>query len=194
MSAKKKIAILATDGFEQSELTEPRRALMEAGHEVSVVSLESGSIRGVKGHEPGDEVDVDRTLADVSTDDFDALVLPGGVYNPDTLRQEASAVDFVRDFMESGKPLAAICHGPWLLVEADLLRGRRATSFASIRTDMRNAGANWVDEAVVVDGNLITSRNPGDLEAFCSTTLEAVVNGPAARAGSATVHPIRAGA
>ncbi|MEQ8348444.1 MAG: type 1 glutamine amidotransferase domain-containing protein [Sneathiellaceae bacterium] len=194
MSARKKIAILATDGFEQSELTEPRRALAEAGHEVAVVSLETGKIRGVKGHEPGDTVDVDQVLADVAPDDFDALVLPGGVYNPDTLRQEAAAVAFARSFMEAGKTVAAICHGPWLLVEADVLRGRRATSFPSIRTDMRNAGANWVDGEVVTDGNLITSRSPDDLEAFCRTTLEALADGPAEREGAATVHPIRAGA
>lgn len=193
--SKSKIAILATDGFEQSELTEPKKALAQAGFEVKVVSPETGEIRGVKGHEPGDTVAVDLALEQARPEDFDALVLPGGVYNPDSLRQDDKAVGFARSFMESGKPVAAICHGPWLLIEADCVRGRRATSFKSIRTDMRNAGANWIDQEVVTDGNLITSRNPGDLEAFCRTLVETVKQGGRPqRQGAATQHPIRAGA
>lgn len=192
--SRKSIAILATDGFEQSELTEPQKALAAAGFDVCIVSPEAGEIRGVKGHEPGDSVAVDKRLADVTPDDFDALVLPGGLYNPDALRQDKDAVAFVRSFMEAGKTVAAICHGPWLLVEADVLHGRRATSYPSIRTDMRNAGATWVDEEVVSDGNLITSRKPDDLDAFCRTAIAAVEQGPQARRGAATQHPIQAGA
>jgi len=169
----KKIAILATDGFEQSELLEPRRRLAEAGASVEVVSLEGGSIRGWNGDHWDEEVPVDRKLSEVSVADYQALVLPGGQINPDILRNEPAAVDFVSGFVESGKPVAAICHGPWLLVEADVVRGRRMTSYASIRTDLRNAGAIWEDSEVVADGNLITSRSPDDLPAFVERVAEA---------------------
>lgn len=169
----KKIAILATDGFEQSELLEPRRRLAEAGAAVEVVSLESGSIRGWNKDRWDEEVPVDRKLSEVSVADYQALVLPGGQINPDILRNEPAAVDFVSGFVQSGKPVAAICHGPWLLVEAEVVRGRRMTSYASIRTDLRNAGAIWEDSEVVADGNLITSRSPDDLPAFVQRVAEA---------------------
>jgi protease I len=171
------IAILATDGFEQSELTEPLRALKEAGAAVHVVSPKPHSIRGWDETDWGDEVPVDVELADARPEDYDGLVLPGGQINPDKLRLEPRAVDFVRAFVAAGKPVGAICHGPWLLVEADVVRGRTLTSFASIRTDLKNAGANWVDREVVVDQGLVTSRNPGDLEAFNAKLIEEFAEG-----------------
>ena len=171
------IAILATDGFEQSELTEPRRALKEAGASVHVVSPKPGSIRGWDETDWGDEVPVDVALADARPEDYDGLVLPGGQINPDKLRLEPQAVDFVRAFFAAGKPVGAICHGPWLLVEADVARGRTLTSFASIKTDLKNAGANWVDREVVVDQGLVTSRNPGDLGAFNAKLIEEFAEG-----------------
>ena len=160
------IAILATDGFEQSELTSPRDHFAQRGATVHVVSPESGSIKAWDQDDWGISVDVDRALSDASVEDYDALVLPGGQINPDTLRADDTVVAFIRDFASSGKPAAAICHAPWLLVEAGLANGRRLTSFKSIRTDLRNAGAEVLDEAVVVDDNLITSRNPDDLDDF----------------------------
>lgn len=162
----KKIAILATDGFEQSELIMPRERLSDAQAKVDVISLKSGTIRGWNKDHWDQEVPVDRTLGNVKPDDYDVLILPGGQINPDLLRVEKQAVEFVREFVGSGKPVAAICHGPWLLVEADAVKGRKLTSYHSIRTDVRNAGGDWVDEEVVTDGNLITSRNPDDLPAF----------------------------
>lgn len=173
----KRIAILATDGYEQSELTVPRDALREAGAEVIVVSPEKGKIRGVKGHEWADEVDVDTTIDTVSANAYDALVLPGGLYNPDKLRTIKAAIHFVRNMFDLKKPVAAICHGPWLLIEADVLRGRKATSYPSIRTDMENAGAEWVDEEVVVHNGLVTSRSPDDLDAFCEKLIEEIGEG-----------------
>jgi protease I len=173
----KRIAILATHGFEESELMVPKHRLEEAGAEVDVVSLEPGEIWGWQGEDWRDPVPVDRTLDEVSVDDYDALVLPGGVINPDLLRANKEAVAFVRDFYKSKKPLAAICHGPWLLVEAGIAKGRKMTSYKSIVTDVKNAGANWVDQAVVVDQGLITSRNPGDLEAFSAKIIEEVREG-----------------
>lgn len=160
------VAILATDGFEQSELLEPKRALEEAGATTQVVSVNSGSIRGWSNKDWGESVPVDLELSNASPEDFDALVLPGGVMNPDHLRANARAVQFVRAFADANKPIAAICHGPWLLVEAGLVEGRRLTSWPSLKTDIRNAGGDWVDEEVVVDEGLITSRKPGDLPAF----------------------------
>lgn len=168
----KNVAILATDGYEQSELTRPLEALREAGATVRIVSLKSGSIRGVKGHEWADTVEVDATVDEISARDFDSLVIPGGLYNPDALRQSEKSVDLVRDMFEAKKPIAAICHGPWLLVEADVVRDRDVTSYPSIRTDLRNAGANWKDEEVVVHLGLVTSRSPKDLDAFCAKLLE----------------------
>ncbi|MBV9522524.1 MAG: type 1 glutamine amidotransferase, partial [Alphaproteobacteria bacterium] len=155
--AGKKIAIVATDGFEQVELTEPRRALMEAGATVHVVAPHEGSIQGFKHHDKADKIRVDKTLDEARPNDYDALVLPGGALNPDALRAKPEAVGFVRAFFEAEKPVGAICHGPWVLVEADVVRGRRVTSWPSIKTDLKNAGAQWVDEEVVVDGGLVTS-------------------------------------
>ncbi|MEE2853777.1 MAG: type 1 glutamine amidotransferase domain-containing protein [Actinomycetota bacterium] len=169
----KKIAILAADGVEKVELEQPRAALQEAGAQVQLLSLKDGEIQA-RNHdlEPAGTFAVDRKVSESSVDDYDGLVLPGGTVNPDKLRMDSSAVSFVRDFVGSGKPVAAICHGPWTLVEAGVAVGRTLTSYASIRTDLRNAGAHVVDEEVVVDGNLITSRSPSDLPAFCATILE----------------------
>ena len=173
----KKIAILAADGVEKVELDQPRAALQDAGAEVEVLSLKTGEIQA-RNHdlEPAGSIAVDRPVADASVDEFDGLVLPGGTVNPDKLRVDESAVAFVRDFADSGKPVAAICHGPWTLVEAGVAEGRTLTSYPSIRTDLRNAGARVVDEEVVVDGNLITSRSPSDLPAFCATMIKQLAN------------------
>lgn len=172
-----KIAILSTNGFEQSELEVPLKTLRDAGATVTVISPESGQIRGWDGDDWGDAVTVDMALSDARVADFDALVLPGGQINPDLLRTDETAVKFVKEFFDSGKTLAAICHAPWLLIEAGVLRGRDVTSYRSIRTDVINAGANWHDEAVVTDKALITSRQPGDLEAFCAKIIEEVEEG-----------------
>lgn len=168
----KRIAILATDGFEQSELLMPRDELVRANADVEVISPKTASIRGWNHDHWDKEVKVDRPLADARPEDYDVLVLPGGQINPDLLRTNEAAVRFVRNFVESGKPVAAICHGPWMLVEADVARGRRMTSYHSIRTDVKNAGADWIDQEVVVDGNLVTSRSPEDLPAFIGTIAE----------------------
>ncbi len=160
---EKKVAFLATDGVEQIELTEPWKAVEEAGGKPELISLQEGKIQGFEHLDKGDEFDVDRAVADVSAGDYDGLVLPGGVANPDFLRADEDAVAFVRSFFEAGKPVAAICHGPWTLVEADVVRDRTLTSFPSLKTDIRNAGGNWVDEEVHVDGGLVSSRNPDDL-------------------------------
>ena len=168
----RKVAILATDGFEQVELTEPRRALLEAGAEVQVVAPEPGRIQGWQHHDKGDSVAVDRPLAEARAEDYDALMLPGGVINPDQLRITPEAVRFIRHFVESGKPIAAICHGPWTLIEAGGVQGRRMTSWPSLQSDLRNAGAQWTDEAVVTDNGLVTSRKPQDLPAFNRKMIE----------------------
>ncbi len=171
------IAILATDGFEQVELTEPKKALEKAGAKVRIVSLENGSIQGFHHADKGDRFDVDETIDSASAQNYDGLVLPGGVHNPDALRVNKSAVSFVRDFFEQHKPVAAICHGPWTLVEADVVGGRTLTSWPSLATDIRNAGGTWVDEEVHVDQGLVTSRNPDDLPAFCAKAVEEFAEG-----------------
>ena len=168
----KKIAILATDGFEQVELTEPRKALDQAGAETVVVSLKEGEIKGWNHQEWGQLVKVDRTLDQANPSDFDALMLPGGVINPDHLRMEPKAVNFVREFVATGKPVAAICHGPWMLVESGAVKGKTVTSWPSLKTDIRNAGGNWVDQEVARDGQFITSRNPNDIPAFSRALIE----------------------
>jgi len=172
-----KIAILATDGFEQSELTVPLQKLKAAGATVHVVSLKSGEIKGWDETDWGQSVPVDKTLSEVSVADYDALVLPGGQINPDKLRAEEQAVSFIRDFYNSKKTLAAICHAPWLLIEAGVIKDRDVTSFKSIKTDVENAGGRWHDETVVTDQALITSRNPGDLDAFVAKIIEEVEEG-----------------
>ncbi|GAC1653170.1 MAG: type 1 glutamine amidotransferase domain-containing protein [Gemmatimonadaceae bacterium] len=162
----KRIAILATDGVEQVELLEPRKALDAEGATTELISLKPGAIQGMIHGEKGDRLPVDRTLADVSAGDYDALLLPGGVANPDALRTDRKAVNFVRSFVESDKPVAAICHAPWLLIEADVVRGRTLTSWPSLKTDISNAGGRWVDHEVEVDQRLVTSRKPADIPAF----------------------------
>lgn len=173
----RKVAILVADGFEQVELTSPRAALEEAGAEVSVISPSADTVRGWDEKDWGDEIDVDVRLLHARADEYDALVLPGGVMNPDRLRMNPDAVRFTRTFFDAGKPVAAICHGPWLLVEADVVRGRTVTSYPSLRTDLVNAGAEWVDREVVVDEGLVTSRNPDDLPAFNRKMVEEIGEG-----------------
>nr|CAD6595420.1 type 1 glutamine amidotransferase [Rhizobium sp. TCK] len=175
------ILILATDGYERSELRVPLEELRKQGAEVRITSLKPGQIKSWDEKDWGDSVDVDLVISDVNVEEFDAIVLPGGQINPDVLRADEGAVGLVRSFMKSGKPVAAICHGPWLLVEADALRGRKATSYSSIKTDLRNAGAQWVDEAVVVDNGIITSRSPKDLQPFVAKIVEEVKEGRHAR-------------
>jgi protease I len=170
-----RVAVLATDGVERIELDEPWQALVEAGAEPTLVGLAAGSITAYDHIEPGGTRTVDVTLADADPDSFDALVLPGGVINGDFVRADADAVAFVSAFFDADKPVAAICHAPWVLIEAGVVRGRRMTSWPSLQTDLRNAGADWVDEEVVVDGNLTTSRNPDDLPAFTKTIVEQFV-------------------
>jgi protease I len=169
--AGRRVAILATDGVEQAELIEPRKALDGAGAVTEVIAPRGGSIQGMNHDEKGDRVAVDRTLADAHASEYDALLLPGGVSNPDSLRMEEAAVQFVREFMLADKPVAAICHGAWLLVEAGAVAGRRLTSWPSLKTDIRNAGGEWVDDAVVIDDRLITSRKPADIPAFNAALL-----------------------
>jgi protease I len=161
-----RVAILVTDGFEQVELTEPRKALEQAGAETRVVSPKSERVRGWKFTDWGDRLPVEVALDSAKPQDFDALLLPGGVMNPDSLRIVPKAVEFIRAFFDAGKPVAAICHGPWTVIEAGAARGRRIASWPSLKTDLRNAGAEWVDEEVVVDGNLVSSRKPDDIPAF----------------------------
>lgn len=177
----KSVAILvAAEGIERVELTEPRQALDDAGFTTHVVSPDAGEVRTFDHLDASESIAVDTTVAEASVDDYDALVLPGGVANPDALRLDEAAVALVRDFVASGKPVAAICHAPWTLVEAGVLDGRRLTSWPSLRTDITNAGGTWVDEEVVLDGNLITSRNPDDIPAFNNALIEALNHGAAA--------------
>jgi protease I len=173
----KKVAILVADGFEESELSRPRAALAAAGAETAVVSPNADLVQSWSGDDYGSPVDVDVPLSEARAEDFDALLLPGGVMNPDTLRAKPRAVDFVRAFFDAGKPVAAICHGPWLLIEAGVVRGRRLTSYRSIKTDLLNAGAEWVDEPVVVDNGLITSRQPDDIPHFNEKMIEEIAEG-----------------
>jgi protease I len=173
----KRIAIVATDMVEQVELTEPRKALDEAGARTELISLEPGEIQGFNHYDKADTFPVDRTIEEVNADEYDALLLPGGVGNPDVLRTDENVVSFVRDFFEQGKPVAAICHGPWTLVEAGVVRNRTLTSWPSIQTDIRNAGGNWVDEEVHVDQGLVTSRKPDDIPAFNAKMIEEFAEG-----------------
>jgi protease I len=175
----RRVAILAADGVERVELEQPRRALDDAGARTEVVSIKSGEIMARNNDlEDAGTFSVDRQVGEASVDDYDALLLPGGTVNPDKLRMEPAAVAFVRDFVQSGKPVASICHGPWNFVEADVARGRRLTSFPSIRTDLRNAGAEVVDEEVVTDGTITTSRSPDDLPAFCARIVQEFARAP----------------
>jgi protease I len=174
----KKVAILATDGFEQDELLSPLEALREAGANVQVVSpSEESKIKGWKDTDWGKKVKVDMPLNEADGEEFDALVLPGGVMNPDHLRRDPLVLEFVKSFFKAGKPVGAICHGPWTLIDAGVVRGRKMTSYASIQTDLKNAGANWVDEEVVVDNGLVTSRKPDDLPAFNAKLIEEIAEG-----------------
>jgi protease I len=182
----KRVAFLATDGVEQVELVEPWSAVDQAGATAELISIHDGEIQGVHGMDKADAFRVARTAERADEQEFDALVLPGGVANPDKLRMNEAAVAFVRSFLQAGKPVAAICHAPWMLVEADVVRGRTLTSYPSLRTDIENAGGTWVDEEVHVEGGLVTSRSPRDLPAFCSNLLEELHRGvhPDQRAAS----------
>jgi protease I len=173
----KKVAILATNGFEQSELLDPKSALENAGADVEVVSLASGKIKAWDKSDWGKSITVDKNLDEVTESDYDCLMLPGGVMNPDHLRKDERAVTFSRNFLQKGKPIAAICHGPWLLIETGLLKGMRLTSYPSIKTDLRNAGADWEDQEVIVDKGVITSRGPQDLPVFISKMIEEFAEG-----------------
>jgi deglycase len=172
-----KVAILVTEGFEQQEMTEPRKALEAAGAETMIVSPSEGEVQGWQHFDKADKFPVDVPLADADPNEFDALLLPGGVANPDQLRMKPEAVKFVKDFFDAGKPVAVICHGPWTLIEADVVRERTMTSWPSLKTDLMNAGANWVDEEVVVDNGLVSSRNPGDIPAFNERMIEEFAEG-----------------
>ena len=173
----KRIAFLAAEGVEQVELTEPWKAVEQAGGKAELISIEAGEVQAFNHLDKADTFPVDRTAAEAQASDYDGLVLPGGVANPDFLRTDEHAVGFVRDFFAQAKPVAVICHGPWTLVEADVVKGRTITSWPSLRTDLRNAGANWVDEEVVVDQGLVSSRNPDDLPAFCAKVVEEIAEG-----------------
>jgi protease I len=173
----KKVAILAADMFERVELEEPRKALEEAGARTDVVSIHGGEIKGFDHFDPANTIKVDRTVEEVTVDDYDALLIPGGVGNPDQLRGDENAVNFVRDFARARKPMAVICHGPWMLVEAGVARGLTLTSWPTLQTDIRNAGGTWVDQEVVVDGGIVTSRKPDDIPAFSKKMIEEFCEG-----------------
>ena len=173
----KKVAVLAADGFEEVELTKPRKALDDAGARTSVVSIRSGKIQGMNHADKGESVAVDLTLSEANPQDFDALMIPGGLMNPDALRSTEQALEFVRHFFQEGKPVAAICHAPWVLIDAGVVQGRTLTSWPAIKTDVRNAGGKWVDEEVVVDNGLVTSRKPDDIPAFNEKMVEEFCEG-----------------
>ena len=175
--AGKRVAILVADGFEQVEMTKPRAALEEAGAETKIVSPKSGEIQGMHHADKGDKFDVDLTLSEARPEGFDALMIPGGLMNPDQLRSTPEALEFTRHFFREGKPVAAICHGPWVLIDAGVVRGRTLTSWPAIKTDVRNAGGNWVNEEVVVDNGLVTSRKPDDIPAFNKKMIEEFCEG-----------------
>lgn len=177
----KRVAILVEDGFEQVELTSPKQALEEAGAKTFIVSPKRDKVKGWEHTQWGQEFPVDVAIEQANANEYDALLLPGGVMNPDKLRTNSQAVQFVRSFFEQQKPVAAICHGPWMLVEAGVVKGRKVTSYPSIQTDLKNAGANWVDQEVIVDQGLVTSRNPDDLPAFNRKLVEEVAEGQHAR-------------
>ena len=183
----KRVAALVENGFEQSELIEPKKALEGAGAKVDIVSPQDGKVKGWQQAKWGDEVAVDRRLQDARADDYDALLLPGGVMNPDKLRANEKAVQFVRSFVDSHKPIAAICHGPWTLIEAGGVKGRKVTSWPSLKTDLRNAGANWVDQECVVDNGLVTSRKPDDIPAFNRKMIEEFAEGRHDREHASTI-------
>ncbi|HEX3998111.1 MAG TPA: type 1 glutamine amidotransferase domain-containing protein [Pirellulales bacterium] len=174
---EKRVAIIATDGFEQAELESPKESLEKEGARVDVIAPKAGTIKGWNMTDWGRKVDVDRTLDQANPDDYDALVLPGGVMNPDKLRRDDRVLEFVKAIADAGKPIAAICHGPWTLIDAGLVKGRKMTSWPSLQTDLKNAGAEWVDEEVVVDNGLVTSRKPDDLPAFNSKLIEEIKEG-----------------
>lgn len=173
----KRVAFLFTEGVEQVELTEPLEAVRNAGADTDLISLEKGEVEAWNHFDKGDKFKIDQAVADADASDYDALVLPGGVANPDQLRGDPDAVKFVRAFFEQKKPVGVICHGPWMLVEADVAKGRKVTSWPSLKTDLTNAGADWVDEEVVVDNGLVTSRKPDDLPAFCAKVIEEIAEG-----------------
>ena len=173
----KKVAILVADGFEQVEMTEPRKALQNAGAETRIVSPKSGQIQGMNHADKGDKFDVDLELDEARPEDFDALMIPGGLMNPDQLRSTPTALEFTRHFFREGKPVAAICHGPWVLIDAGVVRGRTLTSWPAIKTDVKNAGGKWVNEEVVVDNGLVTSRKPDDIPAFNAKMIEEFCEG-----------------
>jgi protease I len=185
----KKVAILAADGFEEVELTKPKKALDDAGAKTSVISIKPGKIQGMNHADKGETVAVDLTLAEARPENFDALMIPGGLMNPDTLRSTEEALEFVRHFFREGKPVAAICHAPWVLIDAGVVRSRTLTSWPAIKTDVRNAGGNWVDQEVVVDNGLVTSRKPDDIPAFNEKMIEEFGEGRhQARSGTASAQ------
>ncbi len=184
----KHVAFLFTEGVEQVELTEPLKAVREAGGDADLISLDEGEVQMFNHLDKGDTIEAEKAVGSVDASDYDALVIPGGVANPDALRADEDAVKFTRAFFEAGKPVASICHGPWMLVEADVARGRKVTSWPSLQTDLRNAGAEWVDEEVVVDSGLVTSRNPDDLPAFCAKVVEEIAEGRHEKQAEATAQ------
>ena len=190
----KRVAFLATDMVEQVELTEPWKAVKDEGAELELVSLREGKIQAFDHYDKADTFDVDRTVEEANADDYDALVIPGGVGNPDEMRTDENAVVFVRHFFEQGKPVGVICHGPWMLVEAGVVRGRRVTSWPSLQTDIRNAGGEWVDQEVVTDAGLVTSRKPDDLPAFTKKIVEEFAEGHHERQAEKTTGAVRADA